>query len=288
MIDQLLICTDLDRTLIPNGNHPESSHARPCFTQLVSHEKVTLAYVTGRDQKLVKQAIIDYQLPLPNFVIADVGASIYQISHQQWLRIEAWDQKISGDWQDKSYDDLIPIFADLKQCHLQEKEKQSLHKLSYYVALTADIDKLISEIRSRLENQQIRSNLIWSIDEEKNVGLLDILPQSANKYQAIAYVMEHHNFTLENTVFSGDSGNDLDVLISPIKSILVANAHGEVKDKVKSKIAQTNLTNSVYIAQGGYLTMNGNYSSGILEGIAHYFPNFAPLNQEIINQITKE
>lgn len=29
MTESLLICTDLDRTLIPNGPQPESSEARP-------------------------------------------------------------------------------------------------------------------------------------------------------------------------------------------------------------------------------------------------------------------
>jgi hypothetical protein len=29
---------------------------------------------------------------------------------------------------------------------------------------------------------------------------------------------------------------------------------------------------ALYLAQGGFLGMNGNYSAGILEGIAHYHP----------------
>ena len=28
---------------------------------------------------------------------------------------------------------------------------------------------------------------------------------------------------------------------------------------------------ALYLAQGGFLGMNGNYSAGILEGIAHYY-----------------
>jgi hypothetical protein len=31
-----------------------------------------------------------------------------------------------------------------------------------------------------------------------------------------------------------------------------------------------------YQAQGGFLGMNGNYSAGILEGIAHYHPDTLP------------
>ena len=47
-MNRLLLCTDLDRTLIPNGTQPESPRARELFKRLVSHEEVTLVYVTGR------------------------------------------------------------------------------------------------------------------------------------------------------------------------------------------------------------------------------------------------
>ena len=31
--------------------------------------------------------------------------------------------------------------------------------------------------------------------------------------------------------------------------------------------------NALYLAHGGFLGMNGNYSAGILEGVAHYHPD---------------
>lgn len=274
MIDRLLICTDLDRTLIANGQAPESPNSSQLFCQLVSDTKVTLSYVTGRDINLVKEAIIEYHLPLPDFVIADVGSTIYEIKNSnEWLVLQDWSNKISLDWQNKTQPDLVTIFSDLKQCYLQENEKQGLHKLSYYVTLDIDIDTLMAEMHSRLEDQQIKANLIWSIDEQAKMGLLDILPLSADKLHAIEYLMEYQNFTLQNTVFSGDSGNDLTVLLSPIKSILVGNATLTLKEKIKSEInSRSGLADSVYIARGRCSDLNGNYSAGIIEGILHYFP----------------
>ncbi|WP_373479654.1 HAD-IIB family hydrolase [Geminocystis sp.] len=274
-IMNLLICTDLDRTLIPNGKSPESPCARALFHQLVAHENIFLAYVTGRDQNLVKNAMENYHLPSPNFVISDVGSSIYKIVNNQWLRITDWDQKIQKDWGNFTREKLSTFLIDINECKLQEKEKQGLSKLSYYIPLKYDHKKLLKKIKLRLEEVKIKSNLIWSVDEEKNIGLLDILPKSANKYQAINYVMNKEKFTLENTVFAGDSGNDLDVLVSPIKSILVANAHEEIKNIIQKMQLQE--TNNIYIAEGKYLNLNGNYSAGILEGIVYYFPNLIPL-----------
>ncbi|MEB3340023.1 HAD-IIB family hydrolase [Okeania sp.] len=272
MLEKLLICTDLDRSLIPNGKQPESANARKLFSQLVSDNRVTLAYVSGRDLILVEKAIAEYDLPFPNFVVADVGASIYTSYNNGWLRLKEWDEKISLDWQFKNQSDLVSLFSDIKECRLQETEKQGLHKLSYYLSLDTDIEAIIAEVKSRLENEQLKCNVISSVDEQINLGLMDILPLSANKRYAIEYLMKNQNFEIENTVFSGDSGNDLEVLISPIKSILVANSRLEVKEKARAEVSQMSLNNSLYIAEGGYFNMNGNYSAGIIEGIFHYFP----------------
>ena len=38
----LLLCTDLDRTLIPNGREPESPEARPWFRRLAAEPEVAL------------------------------------------------------------------------------------------------------------------------------------------------------------------------------------------------------------------------------------------------------
>ena len=81
--------------------------------------------------------------------------------------------------------------------------------------------------------------------------------------------MQKHGFNYDNTVFAGDSGNDLDVLLSPIHAVLVANA----SEDVRAIAAGSDFRANLYLAKGGYLGMNGNYSAGILEGIAHFMPD---------------
>ena len=39
----ILICTDLDRTLLPNGSQPESPLARPRFRALAARPEVSIA-----------------------------------------------------------------------------------------------------------------------------------------------------------------------------------------------------------------------------------------------------
>lgn len=264
---RFLLCTDLDRTLIPNGTQPESPTARERFGQLVARDDVTLTYVSGRHRALIEQAIAQFDLPQPDYAIADVGSTIYRVTPHGWQQWEAWEAHIAPDWHELSHDALYALLSVFPMLRLQEVEKQGRHKLSFYVSLETDAHNLLDEMDVRLKRNGIKANLIWSIDEAAQIGLLDVLPASANKRHAIHFLMQQAGFHHENTVFAGDSGNDLDVLLSDIPSVLVANADAEVK----ARAAKADPA-ALYIAQGDFLGMNGNYSAGILEGAAHYWP----------------
>lgn len=271
-MSRLLLCTDLDRTLIPNGPQAESVEARKKFSQLVNHQEVTLVYVTGRDKKLVEQAIKEYQLPQPGYVIADVGSTIYEIENSHWRYLMPWEKTINQDWQGKGISELHALFPWVKELTLQEEGKQNTHKLSYYVPLDCDIEKLMQMMKHILKQHLINANLIWSVDLQANIGLLDVLPASAGKRQAIEFLMALLHFNYADTVFSGDSGNDICVMSSPIKSVLVANAEEDVREAAIKQAKESQQLDTLYIAQGNFMGMNGNYSAGILEGVAHYIP----------------
>jgi hydroxymethylpyrimidine pyrophosphatase-like HAD family hydrolase len=129
-------------------------------------------------------------------------------------------------------------------------------------------------MQARLLATGVDAALVWSVDEPAGIGLLDVLPASATKLHAVEFLMQSFGFSLENTVFSGDSGNDMPVLVSQVHAVLVNNAPPEVREEaVRTAQGQSNHT-ALYLATGGFLEMNGNYSAGILEGIAHYHPEW--------------
>jgi sucrose-6F-phosphate phosphohydrolase len=259
-----LLCVDLDRTLIPNGIQAESKQALALFRQFAAHEALALVYVTGRHRSLIEQGIAEYGLPQPDFVIADVGTTIYRITATGWHRWHAWSALIGQDWPRADIDRLLSVFTALKR---QEADKQGRHKLSYYVEPGVGGQELMDDIATHLYQAGMKSSLIWSIDEHASIGLLDVLPASASKLHAIRFLMQQANYDTEHTLFAGDSGNDLDVLLSDIPSVLVANA----EDDVRTAVGQVH-EDVLYVARGGYLEMNGNYAAGILEGVAHFWP----------------
>jgi hypothetical protein len=272
MIKRILICTDLDRTLLPNGRQAESAGAREAFKRLVARPEVTFAYVSGRHRELVEDAIREYELPLPDWVIGDVGTTIYQVCTGEWRHWPEWERDIAADWRGLRANDLRPLFVDLPFLRLQEEAKQNRYKLSYYLPLLTDIDVLQREMLRRLETWQVAAGLIYSVDEAASTGLLDVLPAHATKLHAVEFLMRHQGFDYANTVFAGDSGNDLPVLASAVQSVLVANADLDVVEQAKAQARKQGTMAAFYLAQGGFLGMNGNYSAGILEGVAHYHP----------------
>jgi len=273
MRDRLLICTDLDRTLIPNGPQPESAQARDRFRVLVSRPEITLAYVSGRHRALVEKAIRIYQLPTPDFVVGDVGTTIYHVgAEQEWQPQSAWEKEIARDWNGNNHADLKALLGDLTELRPQERKKQNRYKLSYYVPLQADREALSLQIRERLAQAGIRPSLVWSIDEPASIGLLDVLPERATKFHAVDALIKQHGFDFDNTVFCGDSGNDIEVLVSPVPSVLVANSQLEVQQLARQLAESNGQGDRLYTAQGDFMGMNGNYTAGVLEGVAHYHP----------------
>jgi len=265
----LLLCSDLDGTLIPDGRAPESERARPLLRRLAAHRGVCLVYVTGRDPRLVDAAIIEAQLPEPRLLIADVGASIYLREEGDWCPLQAWWDRIGRDWKGLRSDDILALLAGISGLTPQEPAKQARFKASFYADPEAREEPVLHRAQELLRDRCPAASLIWSREAGGARGLLDVLPASADKRQAIDFLRRWLGVAPDRTVFGGDSGNDLAVLTSGIRSVLVGNADPEVRTAALAGAAESP---RLYLASGGYRGMNGNYAAGVLEGVVHFVP----------------
>ncbi|MCB1865513.1 MAG: HAD-IIB family hydrolase [Chromatiales bacterium] len=272
MSARMLLCTDLDRTLIPNGPAPESPESRQSFARCAARADVTLVYVSGRHLKLVERAIATYSLPKPAFIIADVGTSIFSWHDDRWQPWPDWEREIGQDWSGRTGNDVRAVLAGTKSLRLQERARQGRHKLSYYVPAKLRREPIAAEIGQRLQAAGLHSRLIWSLDEPAGIGLLDVLPERASKLHAIQFLRARTGFGEAEVLFAGDSGNDLEVLTSGLPSVLVANASDEIRQAAQALAHRDGHPDRLYLARG-WCRMNGNYSAGILEGIAHFMPH---------------
>ena len=270
--ENILLCTDLDRTILPNGRHDESPGARALLRSIANRPEVTLAYVSGRSEKLIHDAIREFGVPEPSYAIGDVGTTIYEVGDKDWHFWEAWSAEIAPDWNGLTGEQLAALLRDNAQLRPQEAEQQNRFKVSYYTTENVDRERLLGSVQERLRRENVKTSLIWSVDEAKHVGLLDVLPESATKLHAVQFLMRRKGFDEAHTVFAGDSGNDLPVLTSGLQAVLVGNASEEVRGEAVRDIEAKGLRDRLYLARGGFLGMNGNYAAGVLEGLAHFLP----------------
>lgn len=275
MSAKLLLCTDMDRTVIPNGMQAEHPDARRRFRKFCQMDNVCLVYVTGRHRQLVEKAIRTYSLPQPDYIISDVGTKIFQFKGGRWQEVQSWCEEIARDWNGKTHADLKVLLSEVKDLQLQELSKQNTHKLSFYLPLYLNKNSVIQDVETRLNRHNIQASVMWSIDELTNVGLLDVLPKHATKLHAIEFLQSRLGYDDKEVIFAGDSGNDMPVLASPVQSVVVNNASNEIKAMAQQLVAENGYPQSLYIAvDPGPLGMNGNYSAGVLQGVWHYAEGF--------------
>jgi HAD superfamily hydrolase (TIGR01484 family) len=254
-----VLATDLDGTLIPlAGNQQNRADLRTLADELKRH-RVTLVFVTGRHFESVTDAIEQFELPQPHWVICDVGTSIYQrLAAGRFEPLEAY-----GSHQDKiiagmPLRTLRENLQSIDGLRLQEEKKQGQFKLSYYV--DADqIDNLVRLIQQEVDGTNAPYTIIHSVDPFNGDGLIDLLPAAVSKAHALDWWASHIGLNPEAIVFAGDSGNDLAALTAGHRAIVVANADDDVVRRASNAHREAGWKNRLFLARD-------DATSGVLEG----------------------
>lgn len=267
----MLIACDLDRTLLPNGDEPDDG-ALPFFYTALKDSGHLLAYVTGRNLGLVQDAQSEYGLQTPDYLLGDVGTTLYVkddngelIQDTEWI---SYLKKECAPWDATLIRESIPLSDSLT---LQEEWRQNQFKVSYYVSLENNNERgaLMARMKEILSSHAIDGKVVYSEDPLTNTGLIDILPRVATKETALEYLVHQIGLKDSEVVYCGDSGNDLLPLTCGYKAVVVHNASAEVKEEVQSLAVARGTRDCVYIAKGMH-GHNGNYASGVLEGLVYH------------------
>lgn len=262
-----ILATDLDRTLLPNGSWEQDSEAIKLFNQLTEENDVLVIYVTGRNLALTEQAIKQYGVRYPNILCGDVGTSIRKYENGEWLFDDGWIEHVrreSPRWDAGAIKNAVNGIEGIRE---QEAEHLNQFKQSYYVEHEKK-DRVLREIDEVIKGK-FDEVIVYSFDSQDGKGLLDFLPASATKQTALEYVAEEYGVAKEEIVFCGDSGNDIFPLTAGFRGVLVKNADDQLVKNVQEAMSQ-NPELKIYFARGGFKGLNGNYTSGVIEGAYHY------------------
>jgi hydroxymethylpyrimidine pyrophosphatase-like HAD family hydrolase len=262
-----ILATDLDRTLLPNGPWPADPEAIALFNRLTDEHEILLVYVTGRNLALTEQAIREYGIRYPHVLCGDVGSTIRNCRGGRWEDDPGWERRVHAASPRWDAETVGGALAGIDGLRLQEPEHLNPFKLSYYLDHHRR-GELLGLVQRALD-PGFDAAVVYSFDSVKEIGLLDLLPDSATKLTALQYVAQEHGVPEEMVVFCGDSGNDVFALTAGFSGVLVKNADEQLVDAVRR--AQSDRPElRVYFARGGFMGLNGNYTGGVIEGAHHY------------------
>lgn len=257
--DQQVLATDLDGTFIPLSGNSRNRADLKTLAEKLCQKKITLTFVTGRHLESVQRAIVEHALPRPDWIICDVGSTIYECVRIDDLReVVSYRSHLDSIVENYPIAKLREYLGDITELRLQEPEKQGRFKLSYYTEQN-QVDTVAQTIQERLARTAAPYSLIHSVDPFNGDGLVDLLPKRVSKAYALQWWVEHAGLRKESIVYAGDSGNDLAAFLAGYRTIVVGNTDREIADRVYDHHSNSQWHDRLCLAKE-------HGTSGVLEG----------------------
>jgi sucrose-6F-phosphate phosphohydrolase len=263
-----VLATDLDGTLIPLPDSPDNLADLERLKKALAKAKTKtkLVFATGRHFESAMQAIKQYSLPTPEWIVCDVGSAIYKYvgehgsgDFEVFSIYEAHLEENSGGVDRAAIENTLFTIEGLE---MQPPDHQQRFKISYRT--TADlVNQIVDDANGRLEQAGLPYHCVGSLDPFMNCGLLDVMPLGVSKAYALLWLSTHADFRPDEVIYSGDSGNDLAALESGFRAIIVANGSEGLEAKVKASLNERGLSDRLFVAKS-------TATSGVLEGCRHF------------------
>jgi len=212
-------------------------------TMQLYRKSTIFGIATGRrlDDALAK--LRQHGIPQPDVLITGQGTQIHYAPNL--TRSDVWERHINHLWNPQAVRDILFEMPGLK---MQPKINQSAFKISYYVDHTL---ANIKEIRQTLLRNEQAVNTIFCFGQ-----FLDVVPVRASKGLALRWCAEQLGFLLENTLVTGVTGADADMLRGNTLAAVVDDHHlAELSDLAD--------IDNIYFS-------NKHHAAGILDAIDHY------------------
>lgn len=197
----MLLATDLDGTFLAGDPKDRLS----LYQTIGAHPEIRLAYVTGRSLEAVLPLLSDPTLPQPDFIIADVGASLYD--GQTLQPIQPLQGQIDLRWPGESQ--VAQALAGIAD--LERQDVPQARRCSYFCTPERAADPALREAAAALD-----CDLLYSADL-----YLDFLPRGVNKGSSLQALADWLGLEHDQVLAAGDTLNDLSMLSSTFQGVCV-------------------------------------------------------------------
>ena len=262
-----ILATDLDGTLIPLENDPAHLEALAELRELRKAHGRGLIFATGRDFASTAEAMEQYGLPDPDWIVCDVGTAIYHRDGESFAPYTPYETHLGEETGGVPRETVEALLESIEPLAPQPPENQKPFKISYTCPADA-VETAVAEVNARLGAGALPFAGTGSVDPFTGSGLLDVLPRSVSKAYALLWLATHADFSPDEVLYAGDSGNDLAALASGFRAVIVANCDPALPEKARRALERRGLGHRLYLARA-------TATSGVLEGCRHFglFPN---------------
>ncbi|MDX2207204.1 MAG: glucosylglycerol-phosphate synthase [Gemmatimonadales bacterium] len=199
----LLLATDLDGTFL--GGRQADRLA--LYRAIRAASDMRLVFVTGRGVESVIPLLGDALVPDPEFIIADVGATIVATDGLRPVDPIQWE--IDSTWVGTEI--VLEAIGEIEGLERQPVPQE--RRVSFHASRVEVID----EVRRRLQDLPV--DLLHSADR-----YLDVLPRGVNKGSTLMRLVEQLRIPGERVLVAGDTINDLSLFETGYHGVVVGQS----------------------------------------------------------------
>ena len=227
-----LLATDMDGTLLPIDDDAEHHRSLAELRRQLADDRASIVFVTGRSRSQVADAMDQFNLPRPEAIICDVGATCLMPDGDDWRPSQDYQNYLRSKLGDWNHGRLIAGgLAIDDSITAQASHRQSDLKASFHYPPPRR-DEIAAAFRRWFDDDGVPVSMVISVDPFNGEGLLDLLPAGTAKGSALDWYLAHTGRDRDRVVFAGDSGNDSAAINSGVRAIMVANADDILRREV--------------------------------------------------------
>lgn len=231
----MLLATDLDGTFL--AGDPEDRLS--LYQTIAAHPEIKLAYVTGRSLEAVLPLLADPTLPQPDYIIADVGATLV---HGDSLQpIQPLQSLVDAHWPGESQ-----VASAIESFGLERQDVPQARRCSYFCTPEQAANPALREAA-----EQLGCDLLYSAEL-----YLDFLPRGVNKGSSLKALADWLELNNDQVLAAGDTLNDLSMLSASFHGVCVGQSEGALLEATRH--------------HSRTLHANRPGCGGILEAFAHF------------------
>jgi glucosylglycerol-phosphate synthase len=231
----MLLATDLDGTFL--AGDPEDRLS--LYQTIAAHPEIKLAYVTGRSLEAVLPLLADPTLPQPDYIIADVGATLV---HGDSLQpIQPLQSVVDARWPGESQ-----VAGAIEPFGLERQDVPQARRCSYFCTPEQAANPALREIADELGCDLLYSAELY----------LDFLPRGVNKGSSLQALADWLELDHDQVLAAGDTLNDLSMLSASFHGVCVGQSEAALLDATRSH------SRTLHASRPG--------CGGILEAFAHF------------------